>query len=261
MEKNYRIVIADNDSYSASSLADYLKNKEKFEINGIALDGVNLLSLVKTYQPDIVIADILLAKEDGLSIIRKIRTENSLKQPIIIVYSTLSSPMAINAAMEVKADYFIIKPQSFETIYNTINELVGAGRVNKIQITKECDEVSSSDDLEDIITRYLHNFGVPASVKGYKYLRSAILLAINDEESLEHVTKNIYPEIAKQYNSTATRVERAIRHSIESAWKRGRPEYLNSIFGNTILDTKPTNSEFIATLSDKIRLQMKCCVA
>lgn len=255
MENNYHILIADNDLYSASSLSNYLKNKENIEVDGITSDGLRLLSFVESRRPDVIVMEVVLPKEDGLNIIKKIRSETNLKQPTIIVYSSLTASKAVSATMEVGADYFITKPQSFETIYNTINELVG----NNEKKIESIEQKEVSGDLEDIVTEYLHNLGIPASVKGYRYLRSAIILAINDEECIECVTKVIYPTVAKKHNSTSSRVERAIRHSIDSAWHRGRPEYLNSIFGNTIYDTKPTNSEFIATLSDKIRLQMKCC--
>ena len=254
MINNYRILIADNDLCLASSLSNYLKDEENMEVDGITSDGLRLLKFIEANTPDVIIMDIVLSNEDGLSIIKKIRSQSMLKQPVIIVYSSLVACKAINAVMEVGADYFLSKPQSFEIILNTINELVG-NRDN----TAKIEEQKFIENLEDIVTNYLHNFGIPASIKGYKYLRAAIIMAIEDESSIELITKIIYPGVAKQYDSTPSRVERAIRHSIESGWNRGKPEYIDSIFGNTFNRIKPTNSEFIATLSDRIRLQMKCC--
>ena len=254
MKKNYRTIIADNDLYFASSLSNYLKNEGSIEVDAITSSGSNLLELVKTKNPDVLLMDIVLSNEDGLNTIRKIRSESSIRQPIIIVYSALTATRAVNATMGAGADYFISKPQSFESILNAINELV----INKNDSIKSS-ELCTVKDLEDIVTDYLHNFGIPASIKGYRYLRSAIMMAVEDENIISMVTKILYPEVAKQYNSTPSRVERAIRHSINSGWNRGRPEYIDSIFGNTFDRAKPTNSQFIATLSDKIRLQMKCC--
>lgn len=259
MKKNYHILIADNDLYSASSLSNYLKNKENIEVDGVTSDGLRLLNFVESNRPDVIVMDIVLPKEDGLNIIKKIRSETRLKQPIIIVYSALAASKAVTAIMGVGADYFISKPQSFETIYNTINELVG-NHINTIKV-EDHKTKTIKGDLEDVVTDYLHNFGIPASIRGYRYLRAAIIMAIEDENSLGMVTKIIYPGVAKQYDSTPSRVERAIRHSIESGWNRGKPEFIDSIFGNTFNRIKPTNSEFIATLSDKIRLQMKCCAS
>lgn len=255
MEKNYHILIADNDLHSASSMSNYLKNKENIKVDETTTDGFELLDLVELYQPDIVVMDTVLPNEDGLNVVKKIRLNYNLKQPIIIIYSALTAAKAVNAIMEVGADYFMSKPQSFETIYNTINELVSNNCVEKIETL----ESRLSGSIEDVVTEYLYNLGVPASVKGYRYLRSAIILALEDEENISFITKLIYPTVAKKHNSTSSKVERAIRHSIDCAWRRGRPEYINSIFGNTARNIRPTNSEFIAALSDKIRLQMKCC--
>lgn len=256
MKKNYRILIADNDLYHASSLSNYLRSQNNIEVDGVTSDGLRLMKFINTSRPDVIIMDIVLSNGDGLDIIKKIRSEQILKQPIIIVYSSLTASKAVNAVMAVGADYFISKPQSFETIFSIVTELVG----NK-NSTIKFEERKVIEDLEDIVTDYLHNFGIPASIRGYRYLRAAIIMAVEDENSIGMVTKIIYPGVAKQYDSTPSRVERAIRHSIESGWNRGKPEYIDSIFGNTFNRIRPTNSEFIATLSDKIRLQLKCCAS
>lgn len=260
MLEKISILIADNNCDLAQSLANHFNAQEETEVAAITYDGVEANSLVDSLSPDVVVLDLVLPKLDGLSFLKRMSERPKDKRPIMIVYSASGAACTIEAALRSGADYYIIKPQPFGEISAIIRELTKqkAPDTQSAGIIQNTNE-RASFDLETLVTENLHELGVPAHIKGYHYIRRAIMMVVEDMDMLNFITKQLYPEIAKAYNTTSSRVERAIRHSIEVAWVRGKPEAMNAIFGYTIHTGKgkPTNSEFIAMVADRIRLQIK----
>lgn len=257
MEERFSVLIADDNQGFADSLKEYLRTKKEIATVNVAYDGEEALGLIMETTPDVVLVDIIMPKRDGLSVMKKLAGSHLAKKPMCIALSVTGSERIMDAAEDAGAEYFLLKPQSNEAIYDTIRNFgVKSGRTS-FEVTGA--EEKKSYDLEALVTEVIHELGVPAHIKGYQYVRTAIMMVVENMELLNYITKQLYPVIAKKYSTTSSRVERAIRHSIEVAWSRGRPETMNRVFGYTI-DTgkgKPTNSEFIAMVADKIRLQVK----
>lgn len=252
-----KILAVDDDENFVSGFNEYLKTTDYFEPVGYAVDGEEAYEMILETEPDVVLLDMIMPKLDGIGVLRRISSSNLKKKPVFIVNSASSLQSLFNVASQYGASYFMIKPQSNESICDAIRDLFG------IRVRPETDlDTLYNDriyDLETLVTEYIHELGVPAHIKGYHYLRTAIMMVVKDMELLNYITKELYPEIAKAYKTTSSRVERAIRHSIEVAWTRGKPQTMNDVFGYTINTGKgkPTNSEFIAMVADKIRLRIK----
>ena len=250
MEK-IKIVLADDNKDFCQVLKEYLSNEDDIDILGIAKDGIEALDLVKKTQPDLLILDVIMPHLDGLGVIEKLNTMDIPKMPKIIVLSAVGQDKITQSAINLGADYYIVKPFDFVVFINRIRELV-SNRVTQV-------EPKPRPVQETQMTRsdFVKNVGVPAHIKGYLYLREAIKMVIDNVELLGAVTKELYPSIAKKFNTTPSRVERAIRHAIEVAWSRGKVDTINQLFGYTVHNTKgkPTNSEFIAMIADKLRLE------
>ena len=267
VNEKIKIVLADDNKDFCQVLKEYLSNEDDIEILGIAKDGIEALDLVKRTQPDLLVLDVIMPHLDGLGVIEKLNAMDIPKMPKIIVLSAVGQDKITQSAINLGADYYIVKPFDFVIFINRIRELVSnktahiepKSRVNTdIQMTRS-DFVKNSGNIETEITNIIHEIGVPAHIKGYLYLREAIKMVIDNVELLGAVTKELYPSIAKKFNTTPSRVERAIRHAIEVAWGRGQIDAINKIFGHTIHNDKgkPTNSEFIAMVADKLRLKNK----
>ncbi|HFL3751912.1 TPA: sporulation transcription factor Spo0A [Clostridioides difficile] len=260
-----KIVLADDNKDFCQVLKEYLSNEDDIDILGIAKDGIEALDLVKKTQPDLLILDVIMPHLYGLGVIEKLNTMDIPKMPKIIVLSAVGQDKITQSAINLGADYYIVKPFDFVVFINRIRELV-SNRVTQVepkprpvqetQMTRS-DFVKNVGNIETEITNIIHEIGVPAHIKGYLYLREAIKMVIDNVELLGAVTKELYPSIAKKFNTTPSRVERAIRHAIEVAWSRGKVDTINQLFGYTVHNTKgkPTNSEFIAMIADKLRLE------
>ena len=267
MKDNIKIVLADDNKDFCQVLKEYLSNEEDIEILGIAKDGVEALQLVKETQPDLLVLDVIMPHLDGLGVIEKLNAMNLEKMPKIIVLSAVGQDKITQTAINLGADYYIVKPFDFVIFINRIRELVlnkpvspqvKARPVTEIQMTRTNEpQKSTAGNIDAEITSIIHEIGVPAHIKGYLYLREAIKMVIDNVELLGAVTKELYPSIAKNFNTTPSRVERAIRHAIEVAWSRGKVDTINQLFGYTVHTTKgkPTNSDFIAMIADKLRLE------
>ncbi len=258
MQNCITVLIADDNKVFANNLAEFLKVQPGIKVAGVAYDGEETYGMVLETKPDIVLIDIVMPKRDGLSVLKRLSETKLDKKPEYIVMSVASSDRMIDSATNLGAEYFLLKPQENAAILDTIRSLAAMPAASAATPTSET-RTASTPDLECVVTKYIHELGVPAHIKGYQYIRSAILMVIEDMDLLNYITKQLYPTIAKKYGTTSSRVERAIRHSIEVAWNRGKPEMLNEVFGYTI-DTgkgKPTNSEFIAMVADRIRLNQK----
>ena len=258
MVKKIRVGIADDNKVFATILAEYLSTQENIEVVGVANDGNQAIELIKNQSPDLLILDIIMPYLDGIGVLEKIN-EEQLKKPKILVLSAVGQEKITQRAIALGADYYILKPFDLAMLSKRISELMEP-ELNVVSKTVfPVVKAKKNYDLEAMITEIIHEVGVPAHIKGYMYLRDAISLVISNMEYLNSVTKMLYPKIAEKYNTTPSRVERAIRHAIEVAWSRGKTEVLNELFGYTINDEKgkPTNSEFIALIADKLRLGMK----
>ena len=247
MFSNISVVIADDNAEFADELKEFLRAKPDIDFKAAAHDGAEAVGLIMETEPDVVILDMVMPKLDGLGVLRRLKSAELKKKPKVIMFSVV----AISAG----ADYFLSKPQPFESVYEVIKSIAGVKAAGTVAVKSPEQTV----DLEALVTECIHELGVPAHIKGYQYIRTAIMMVVKDMDMLNFITKRLYPEIAKTYGTTSSRVERAIRHSIEVAWSRGKPETMNEIFGYTIHTGKgkPTNSEFIAMVADRIRLQIK----
>ena len=251
-----KILIADENNASRNSLRDELKSQGYVNVYE-ATNGEEAITMISTVLPDIVIIDVLLSKLDGIGVIRQVKRELSEEAPLFIVTSIVSNHNMLLEANNAGASMCMIKPVNTESLVYHIENLLP----NDLDILSLPEE-NSSNDLESQVTKIIHQIGVPAHIKGYQYLRTAIILTVNDSDIINSVTKILYPTVAKKYQTTTSRVERAIRHAIEVAWDRGDVEVLNSYFGYTIQGNrgKPTNSEFIAMIADNLRLKYKMYV-
>jgi two-component system response regulator (stage 0 sporulation protein A) len=261
------VVIADDNKEFCNILSDYILNQSDIIITGIAKDGLEALKLIQEKKPDLLILDIIMPHLDGLGVLEKLNTMDKEPIPKVIVLSAVGQDKITQRAIALGADYYVVKPFDMEVFTKRIrqmfNDTIANSDIGKV-ITVDNDQVETatknhSKNLEEEITDIIHEIGVPAHIKGYMYLREAITMVVNDMELLSAVTKELYPSIAKKFNTTSSRVERAIRHAIEVAWSRGEVDTINKIFGYTVHGDrgKPTNSEFIAMVADKLRLKNK----
>lgn len=259
------VIIVDDNEKVIENIDSALSKDTAIQIIGKAKNGQEAYELIRKSTPDVVILDLIMPKMDGLSLMNKVNEDGAMiKMPFFIITSAISNENVIQDAFGYGAGYYLLKP--FET--NMIADRVkGVKSYNKrIPETKKI--IGAGEDrkhfmernIENDVTSIIHDVGVPAHIKGYQYLREAIIMSVNDNEMLNSITKILYPSIAKKFQTTPSRVERAIRHAIEVAWNRGRMDTIDELFGYTINAEKgkPTNSEFIALIADKIRLEYKC---
>ena len=257
--------IADDNDRMLQLMGDVLLTDSDIQLVCKAHNGEELLKEIRKNQPDVVVLDIIMPKLDGLAVMERVSEDGKItKKPYFIVVSAIGQEGITEDAFNLGANYYILKPFDNNTLLNRIKYIKNnLGRHPANNNTKKQNEQNRKEDLslslESDVTEIIHEIGVPAHIKGYQYLRDSILLAIDDIDMVNCITKVLYPTIAKKYDTTSSRVERAIRHAIEVAWTRGKVEVLDALFGYTINNGKgkPTNSEFIALISDKIRLDYK----
>lgn len=264
VDKKIRVVIADDNKEFGDILCEYLNNQEDIEVVGVARDGLEAYDFITTKKPDIAILDIIMPHLDGLGVLEKINSSETETRPLFIILSAVGQDKITQRALNLGAEYYIVKPFDMDVLVSRIRQLKD---VNKSPIIKSeySGDVSSvqrpptQKSLEVEVTNIMHEIGVPAHIKGYQYLRDAIMMVVKDLDIINSITKQLYPTIAREYNTTPSRVERAIRHAIEVAWSRGQVDAINSLFGYTVHGGKgkPTNSEFIAMIADKLRLELK----
>ncbi len=255
MSRKISVLLADNSQYFAVPCANVMKS-HGLDVIMTEKDGKAVLDGIAQYRPDVVIMDFFLPRMDAIVVLRNLIAQENTKRPLVMIMSGFDNPALEREAMAAGADYYFLKPFDAEIMSERIQSLCSEPEASTMH--REPSE-SSGHSLEMQVTEIIHQIGVPAHIKGYQYLRDAILMAIADEQIINAVTKRLYPAVAKRHATTSSRVERAIRHAIEVAWDRGDVDVLNSYFGYTIHNGrgKPTNSEFIAMISDRFRLQMK----
>ena len=242
-----RICIADDNQQLLQMLTDFISKQDDMIVVDKSMDGNKTLEMVEHQKPDVLLLDIIMPNLDGLGVLEKLQTM-PVKKPYTIILTSIGQERITQEALSLGADYFILKPFDMESLVNHISGIFA---------TQHREAISMILEKDTSITAIIHEIGIPAHIKGYMYLREAITMVYNNVELIGAVTKVLYPDIAKKYNTTASRVERAIRHSIEVAWSRGNIDAISNIFGYTVSSsrTKPTNSEFIAMVADKLRLE------
>ena len=260
MEKIISVLIADDNKEYAEKLGRNLGTDFKINVCGIATDGFQVIEMVDILKPDVLILDVVLSSLDGVGVLERLSLKKMEKRPKIIVSSSIRQDRLAQSCMNLGADYFMIKPVNFESLIGAVKR--SCGEVSFGGGSYSNSGLSSSKpfmDTETMVTEIIHEIGIPAHIKGYQYLRYSIMLVIDNLDVINSITKKLYPTVASHFGTTASRVERAIRHAIEVAWDRGDTDVLNSIFGYTVANTKgkPTNSEFIAMIADKLRLRIK----
>ena len=250
MESTKRIVVADTGTEFRKNLIRALSEESDFQIVGETGDGAELMRIVQKSQPDAVVMDMVLTGGmDGMDVLDAVSKLQN--RPKVLILSSYIKGNVVDAAAARGADFFVTKPCRVTSVGERLRQVMTPSGSEP--------EVDQNASLESQVTAIIHEVGVPAHIKGYQYLREAIIIAVNDMDVINAVTKVLYPEVAKRFNTTPSRVERAIRHAIEVAWDRGDLETLQKYFGYTVSNAKgkPTNSEFIAMIADRIRLSRR----
>lgn len=262
--KRIKIGIADDNKDFCDILSDYFEEKEEIEVSFIANDGIKTIDAIKEHLPEVLVLDMIMPHLDGLGVLEELNSIDLPIYPRIIVLSAVGQETITQKAVNLGAEYYIVKPFNLDILLKRIHQLSGKetpaeGKIGFARTILNNQEQDLHEDLEIDITNIIHEVGVPAHIKGYQYLRDAITMVVEDMDLLGAVTKELYPAIAQLNNTTPSRVERAIRHAIEVAWNRGKIETINNLFGYTVHNDKgkPTNSEFIAIIADKLRLERK----
>ena len=273
MREKITVLIADDNQEFSTTLATYLKNQEDMVVVGRAKDGNEALDMVSSLMPDVLLLDVIMPHLDGIGVLEQMNMIKLNKKPICIMLSAVGQDKVTQRAIELGAEYYVVKPFDIDLLITRIRELknykpssqnnnfisreIGISKPQYIDIPNN--SANKEENIEALVTNVIHEVGVPAHIKGYQYLREAIIMVINDIDVINQITKCLYPQIANKFHTTPSRVERAIRHAIEVAWGRGEQKTVENIFGYTISAAKgkPTNSEFIAMISDKLRLELK----
>lgn len=248
MNEKIKVIIGDESKEFGCMLANSLRGRGFFAVTRDS-DGLSLLEAIRSEEPDVVVVDSIIPGIDAPELMR--RCENFVHKPFFIVTSAYRNVFMEKQIMAMGNAYFMLKPFDADMLATVIRSAA--------QMELSPDDPRMAEDLEMVVTDIIHQIGIPAHIKGYHYLREAILLSLDDSEMLESVTKLLYPTVAKRFNTTASRVERAIRHAIETAWDRGDIDTIQNLFGYTVSvgKGKPTNSEFIALITDNLRLKYK----
>lgn len=254
MEAQIKVLIADSSEEFSCRLKETLRGNEAYEVVATVTDGEQALEQVRRLQPDILVLDLMLAKRDGISVLKAM--SGMERKPLVLATSGFWTEYVGTTAANLGVRYLMLKPCDMTALVERLDEIRMAEKNKKpAPVRRAQPEVN----IETMVTNIIHEIGVPAHIKGYQYLREAIMIAVNDMDVINAITKVLYPQVAKTFQTTPSRVERAIRHAIEVAWDRGDLDTLQRFFGYTVSNTKgkPTNSEFIALIADKLQLQLK----
>jgi two-component system, response regulator, stage 0 sporulation protein A len=261
------VLLADDNREFTNLLSEFIDDQEDMSVAGVAYNGNEVLRFIEQQRkaPDVLILDIIMPHLDGLGVLEKLREMNLPNPPKIIMLTAFGQENITQKAVQLGAAYYILKPFDMEVLTSRIRQLVSNGQSVTSSVTSSSSHkanvvpLSKGRNLDANITSIIHEIGVPAHIKGYQYLREAITMVYNNIEILGGITKVLYPSIADRYKTTPSRVERAIRHAIEVAWTRGNIDSISHLFGYTIniSKSKPTNSEFIAMVADKLRIEHK----
>lgn len=259
---NLNVAIADDNERILELLDEIISSDSELNVVGKANNGEDMYHIIKNKEPDVVLLDLIMPKMDGISVMEHVNADRTIKKrPDFIVVTAVGQERITEDAFRKGANYYIMKPFNNDMILNRIKSTnvmmrqdvrTAIGTISQPQFLTE-------EGLESHVTNMLHEIGIPAHIKGYHYLRDSIIMSVEDMDVLNAITKVLYPTVAKKHQTTASRVERAIRHAIEVAWSRGKLDTLDELFGYTVSNGKgkPTNSEFIALIADTIQLKYK----
>lgn len=256
-----QILLADDNREFTNLLSEYISEQEDMEVVGVAYDGEEVLDYLSTgLTPDVILLDIIMPHLDGLGVLEKLGEMELDARPKVIMLTAFGQENITQRAVQLGASYYILKPFDMNVLANRIRQLGGNATTTVLSSNRpNVVPMAKGRNLDANITSIIHEIGVPAHIKGYQYLREGITMVYNNIEILGSITKTLYPEIAVKFKTTPSRVERAIRHAIEVAWTRGNIDSISQLFGYTIniSKAKPTNSEFIAMVADKLRIEHK----
>ncbi len=244
---NKTILVADDNIALCNGIRDFINEKDGFEVVAIANNGNEAVRLIDTYAPDFVLLDIVMPELDGFGVLSALKN----KQCVVIMMSQLATDGFVQKSMQYGASYFLAKPFDYNTLFKVLSDFSAPKQIPVQTSTRK------NKTLDEKIANLFISVGIPAHIKGYQFLREAIKMTIETPEIINSITKKLYPGIAERYQTSASKVERAIRHAIEVAWNRGKIENINNIFGIKIYapNEKPTNGEFIALVADKLLLE------
>ncbi|NLY80261.1 MAG: sporulation transcription factor Spo0A [Lysinibacillus sp.] len=257
-----RVAVADDNRDLVRTMEQFFENHSDIEIVATASNGKQCLTMLDEYKPDVLLLDIIMPHLDGLGVLQEMHKDDRFRDTHVIMLTAFGQEDVMKQAVTYGASYFMLKPFEFEQLVQKILHCAGQKRETvkrqSVLQTESSNGKVNQRQLDTTITSIIKEIGVPAHIKGYSYLREAIQMVYYDIDLLGSVTKILYPEIAKKFGTTPSRVERAIRHAIEVAWNRGNYESISQMFGYTVhhLKSKPTNSEFIAMIADKIRIEL-----
>lgn len=262
MEEKLKIMVVDDNVEFVKLVTMYINAQSGMEVVCSLNDGTNVIPKIKELKPDVLLLDIIMPEKDGLVVLEELNDAVIDKKPFTVVMSAIGQEKITRKAISLGAAYYVIKPFDLETLTNRLKEMVSSETTTFYEnkgtkyVTAKA-TMQQGEPIEVKVTNLIHDLGVPAHIRGYQYLREAIIIAVENEEIINAITKTLYPILAKKYQTTPSRIERAIRHAIEVAWNRGELAMHDKIFGYTVNSNKgkPTNSEFIAMIADKIRLE------
>ena len=256
MDKITTVLIADNSEEFCSLLKSALQQSQGFGVVGTASDGEQVLRILAERKVDVLVLDMMLPKKDGIGVLRAIAAMD--RKPVTLATSGFITEYVASAAASLGVRYLMLKPCDIKAVVERLEEIRFSSEIRQTNTRR-----MEGSNIETMVTNIIHEIGVPAHIKGYQYLREAIIIAVKDMDVINAITKVLYPQVAKTFGTTPSRVERAIRHAIEVAWDRGDLDTLQRFFGYTVSNTKgkPTNSEFIALIADKLQLQLRSAEA
>lgn len=264
MEENkaVSVVVADNNCEDIADALIATCGDEKISIMATVKEGEEAYNAVLDYKPDVLILDVFLSGMDGLEVLEQIRQNTNLNDTKVLFLTSVGSQRIISCAFSLGADYYLLKPYNTEILAKRVMQIAsyGSKERNSTEVSfGNTQEEYILGSLESDVTDIIRDIGIPAHIKGYQYIREGIIMSVKDANMLNYITKLLYPTIAKKYRTTSSSVERAIRHAIEVAWNRGKIDVIEEMFGYTVSagKGKPTNSEFIALIADKLRLEYK----
>lgn len=256
--EKFKVLIVEDSIDVCSNIIRYFEGNDTFEIIGTAADGQIAMEIISSKHPNLIILDMVMSNADGIYVLRGIRHLEKSLRPNVLIVSAMSNDKITACWIAEGADYVLAKPVAMEAMEERMR-IIMSGPIQNTHSFISPQPAKPFFDLETSVTKIIHEVGIPAHIKGYQYIREAIMMVIDDHDMINSITKQLYPNVAKRCSTSSSRVERAIRHAIEVAWDRGDTEVLNKFFGYTISTSrgKPTNSEFIAMIADKLRLSMK----
>ena len=249
-----RVMLADDNQSILRLLTDYFARKEEIEVVATVSDGTEIVAAVRERAPDVLVMDIIIPRMDGFMALEELSQMEAGLRPKVIVLTGLARDDFIMRAIELGASYYMVKPFDMHLLYNRIVEV--AGQAAALATDSAPESAAPAESVDERITNLFLTLGIPAHIKGYQYLREAVLMVLNDRDVINRITKELYPGVARRFDTSASKVERAMRHAIEVAWSRGRLDAVNKMYGYKVFDAmdKPTNGEFISCVAEKIAM-------